>query len=172
VRETERTRKARGITAMVALMGRIISQDCWPDVSGPVSFKRRRNAQTARHDLVWAQLAGSGACRPLLTTLVCHPASGRSQPRRTIFRRIGVVAKTPCNRILAIRIAIALSRSTSAAWQESTMNGSRRVAVAYGLKFRAATAGPARRTETLQGSEAHRSGPRQGTDAGRGKSRP
>jgi hypothetical protein len=41
-----------------------------------------------------------------------------------IYPRIGVVAKTPCNRILAIRIAIALSRSTSAAWQESTMNGS------------------------------------------------
>ncbi len=34
-REAERTRKARGITAMVAFMGRIISQSRSPDVSDP-----------------------------------------------------------------------------------------------------------------------------------------
>jgi hypothetical protein len=30
------TRRIRGITAMVAFMGGIISQDCWPDVSDPL----------------------------------------------------------------------------------------------------------------------------------------
>jgi len=37
-----------------------------------------------------------------------------------ISRRMGVVAETPCNRILAIGIASALSGSTSAAWYAST----------------------------------------------------
>src|SRR5258705_473756 len=34
-KEAERTRKIRGITAMVAFMGGIISQDCRPDDSDP-----------------------------------------------------------------------------------------------------------------------------------------
>ena len=45
-----------------------------------------------------------------------------SQPWRMIYPRMGVVAETPCSRILAIGIASALSGSASAARQESAMN--------------------------------------------------
>jgi hypothetical protein len=85
------------------------------------SFTRRRTAHTAAHDL-WAHPAGSVAMRALLTTLPCHLASGRGQPWRMIYPRMGVVAETPCSRILAIGIASALSGSASAARQESAMN--------------------------------------------------
>jgi hypothetical protein len=44
-----------------------------------------------RRMTLWAQAGGSGACRPLLTTLPCHPASGRRRQGRTSFRRLGVV---------------------------------------------------------------------------------
>jgi hypothetical protein len=71
---------------------------------------------------VWAHPAGSGVAVGFWTTLVCHLASGKGQPWRMIYPRMGVVAETPCSRILAIGIASALSGSASAARQESAMN--------------------------------------------------
>ena len=63
----------------------------------PFSFRGRRNARTAEHDL-WAQDSGSGVCRPLLTTLPCDLASGRDCQMRTTACSMGIVGTFPLSR--------------------------------------------------------------------------